>query len=377
MQIPLRLLVLLRPSVSAGILLAVGFSTFVLGATPFLFDLVSDHYGIGLSMASLIGVCQLGGFVLGSWGSGRWLTPRRRIFILALAIAVASNLISAALPAFPILVALRFASGVSLGLISWFAWVQVFGDDQGMGDIAVMGPMAGIISSPLIAVFAQGGGAAAVFALLGTLAVVPLLFNRGSGASDRVVKPTQRSSPVPIARIILICLGLFTLGGSAVFQFAVVLGADRLNIAVSTTALVFSANAVASIPAARWPGRRGIPGPWMVLTGCCALAMTTAPNVVVFGAAITLWGFAFWMGIPGVFKVLAERSANPADRAGDAQAIMAAGRVVGPFVGGALIDGFGATALGVVGGGMMMTSGAVVFALRSLTSPTADHDDES
>jgi DHA1 family inner membrane transport protein len=369
MQIPVRLTLLLRPSVSIGILLAVGFSTFVLGATPFLLDLVVDEYEIGLASASFIGVAQLGGFVLGSWGSGRWLRPRRRVFIAALALALAANLVSAALPPFVLLVALRFLSGLSLGLISWFAWVQVFGDEQRMGDIAVMGPVAGIIASPVIAIFATGGGAAGVFAMLTLMAAIPLAFNRGSGAADVVPSAKQRTAPVPIARILLLCLGLFTLGGSAVFQYAVVLGTGNVGLQAGQVALIFSANALAAIPSARWPWSRGLPGPWLVATGVCAVTMSIATDAVIFAAAIIFWGFAFWMGIPGVFKVLAERSANPADRAGDAQAVMAGGRVLGPLLGGLLLDGFGTAALGLIGGGLMAGAGMTVFALRSLTAP--------
>ncbi|MGB5760654.1 MAG: hypothetical protein WBM50_27320, partial [Acidimicrobiales bacterium] len=89
MQVPIRLVALARPSVAPGVLLAVGFTTVVLGATPFLLDLVVDEYGISLVAASLIGVAQLSGFVTGSWASGRWLSPRRRVFIAALGLAVA------------------------------------------------------------------------------------------------------------------------------------------------------------------------------------------------------------------------------------------------------------------------------------------------
>jgi predicted MFS family arabinose efflux permease len=350
--------------VSTGILLAVGFSTFVLSATPFLLDLVADEYGIGLAAASLIGVFQLGGFVLGSWGSGRWLTPRRRVFIAALLLAVAANLLSIALPPFPLLIALRFVSGLSLGLISWFAWVQVFGDDSRMGEIAVMGPISGILASPLIALFADGGGAAGVFFLLAILSLVPLVFNRGSGAADRVPKRTARSSPIPVARVLLAALGLFTIGGSATFQYAVVLGTGRPGLDPATIALIFSANSLAGIPAARWPWRRGLPGPWLIVTGACAAVMALTPVPLVFAASIMLWGFAFWMGVPGVFKVLAERSAHPADRAGDAQAVMAAGRVVGPLIGGAILDGLGSAALGLIGGSLMASAGVIVFVLR-------------
>ena len=62
------------------------------------------------------------------------------------------------------------------------------------------------------------------------------------------------------------------------------------------------------------------------------------------------------MGIPGVYSLLAERSHYPDERAGDAQAIMAAGRVVGPLMGGALYA-WSVTALGIVGGGLMTLAG--------------------
>ncbi len=363
MQVPIRLVALIRPSVAPGVLLAVGFSTVVLGATPFLLDLVVDAYDIGLVAASLIGVAQLSGFVAGSWASGRWLTPRRRVFIAALGLALVANLGSAALPPFPLLVGLRFVSGVSLGMITWFAWVQVFGEQKGMGDIAVMGPVAGIISAPLIASFAIGG-ASDVFMLLAVLAVAPLLFNRGTGATDRVPPRSNRSKPVPEALAVLVALGLFTLGSSSVFQYAVVLGTEQAGLTVSTVALVFSANAVAGIPGAKWPWRRGLPGIWIALTGGCAVAMTLASDRLLFAAVIVLWGFSFWMGIPGVFSVLAERSKHPSDRAGDAQALMAGGRIFGPLLGALVLEGIGATALGAFGGGLMISAGVVIIAIQ-------------
>jgi DHA1 family inner membrane transport protein len=368
MQVPIRLVLLLRPSVSAGIVLAVAFSTFVLGSTPFLYGLVVDEYGIGLTEASLIGVFQLGGFVVGSWAAGRRLRPRRRVFVAALALALLANLASVWLPPFPLLIGLRLASGLALGITSWFAWVQVFGDDDAMGDIAASGPLAGVLTGPVIAVTAQGG-AAAIFALLSALAVVPLLFNRGAGASHRLPARSGRSKPVPAAVGLLAGLGLFTLGGSTVFQFAVVLGTERLGLSAGTLALLFSFNAAASVPAAKWPWRRGLPGPWMAATAVCAVTLATTTSTPVFVCALTLWGFAFWMGIPGVFSVLAERSAHPADRAGDAQAMMAAGRVGGPFIGGALLDNTSVLVLGLVGGGLMLGAAVLVLVLRSVVPP--------
>lgn len=368
MQIPIRVQALLRPSVPSGVLLAVAFSTVVLSATPFLLDLVEDEYGVSLVAASMIGVAQLTGFVAGSWGSGRWLQPRRRVFVVALSLAVAANAGSALLPPFALLVLFRFVSGLSLGLITWFAWVQVFGEEKGMGDIAVMGPLAGITAAPLIAIFAIGGPAG-VFSLLAILAAIPLVLNRGTVDTGRTAERGTRSKAVWEALIILAALTMFTLGGSVVFQYAVVLGTSRAGLTVGTMALFFSTNALAAVPATKWPWKRGQPGVWIGLTGLCAVTLATTTNPIVFGVAVTIWGFAFWMGIPGVFKVLAKRSVNPADRAGDAQAVMATGRIFGPLFGAFLLERFGSLALGLFGGGLMISAGAAVWLVQILVPP--------
>ena len=60
-------------------------------------------------------------------------------------------------------------------------------------------------------------------------------------------------------------------------------------------------------------------------------------NPVVFSVALILWGFVFFMGIPAAFALLAARSNFPEERAGDAQAVMALGRVFGPLLGGVFI----------------------------------------
>ena len=253
----------------------------------------------------------------------------------------------------------------------------MFGDDEGMADIAVAGPLAGVVASPLIAVFAVRGGASGVFVVLASAATIPLMRNRGTGASDRVAPRSPRSRPVRAAIIILAALGIFTLGGSAVFQLTVVVGTSELGLSTGTIAAIFTCNAVASIPASRWPWRRGIPGPWMAATGACAVVAMVTDSALVFAAALTLWGFGFWMAIPGAFTALAERSANPSDRAGDAQAIMAGGRVLGPFVGGAVIDNLGTPWVGVVGGGMMIAAGAAVFAVRAGVPPREPADGTS
>ncbi len=374
MQLPVRVSLLLHPSVSVGILLATGLSTLVFVSTPFLFPLIAEHYGVGLGFASFIGTFQLGGFVLGSWGAGRRLQPTRKVFFFALLLAVVSNLLSAFLPAYPILIGLRFLSGISLGMISWFGWVQVFGDEARMGEIAVIGPIVGVLTSPLIAVVAKRGGASAVFLFLGLLAIGPLILNRSTGVAGARPTNTIRHKAVNVARVLLLSLGLFTLGGSGVFMFAVVIGSDRLGLSPSQVAWVFSFNALCSTISAGRTGKRGIPGPWLVSAGMAAIALATAGSTLVFALAAGWWGFAFWMGVPGVFTILAERSAYPEERAGDAQAVMAIGRVFGPLAGGFILQNYTSATLGLLGGGLMIVMGIVVFLTRNLTEPTeADH----
>ncbi len=69
--------------------------------------------------------------------------------------------------------------------------------------------------------------------------------------------------------------------------------------------------------------------------------------------ALVGWGFVFFMGVPAAFTLLAERSNFPEERAGDAQAVMALGRVFGPILGGALIAAGSEVTLGVVAAAVM------------------------
>ena len=368
MQSPVRLVYLLRPTVKVGILLAVGFSMLAFVSTPFLLPEIADHYDISLSAASMIGVFQLGGFVIATWGAGRCLQPREPIFVTALLAAAAANLVSASLPVFALLVALRLVSGVALGLLAWYGWVQAFGDDRRMGDVAVAGPVVGVIAAPLVSLLLGAGGPRLVFAVLAGVSLVPLAFGYRSEVREL---PRQRSRhrAVPAARVLLASLGLFTLGGSAVFIYAVVLGTGEPGLSVALVAAGFSLNAVVAIPAARLRAARRIPSPWMAATAGCAIIVATTAWSWLFLGALVVWGFFFWAAIPGVFEVLATRSRYPEERVGDAQALMAAGRAGGPLLGGLLIDSAGGTVLGLVGSGLMLIAAIGVFTTRYIAEP--------
>ncbi len=368
MQSPVRLVYLLRPTVKVGILLAVGFSVLAFVSTPFLLPEITDHYDISLGAASMIGVFQLSGFVIATWGAGRCLQPTEPVFVSALLAAAAANLVSASLPAFALLVALRLVSGVALGLLAWYGWVQAFGDNRRMGDVAVAGPVVGVIAAPLVSTLLEAGGPQLVFAVLAGVSLVPLAFGYRSEVREL---PRQRSRhrAVPAARVLLACLGLFTLGGSAVFIYAVVLGTGEPGLSVALVAAGFSLNAVVAIPAARLRAARKSPSPWMAATAGCAIIVATTPWPWLFLGALVVWGFFFWAAIPGVFEVLATRSHYPEERVGDAQALMAAGRAGGPLLGGLLIDSAGATVLGIVGSGLMLLAAIGVFTTRTVAQP--------
>ncbi len=76
------------------------------------------------------------------------------------------------------------------------------------------------------------------------------------------------------------------------------------------------------------------------------------------------WGFAFWMGVPGVLTMLSERSLEPGERAGDAQALMAVGRSFAPLLGGLLVNAGAFTTLAGLAGLGVMLSGMTVIGVQ-------------
>lgn len=356
LQAPIRLLFAFRPKIPAGVLAATAVSTVVFAATPFLVKGVAVDQNVDVATVALISTAQLAGFMLASWGAGRFVRPRRRVMVTALLIGLLSNAGSALTPWFSLLVGLRSLSGVSLGLIAWIAWSEAFGDNEKVGDVAVIGPIVGTISAPLIAVLIDASGTDLLFLVLAGLHLVPLPFVRETKLASTARVHHARHRPTRAAAAILVCLGITTMGGSAVFVFAAVIGQDDVGLSALAVSFVFSANALAGVPAARYRGVRTLPGLWMGLTGAMAVLVATVHEPIVFWLALPTWGFAFWMGIPGVYSLLAERSRYPEERAGDAQAIMAGGRVIGPLLGGALYAS-SAVALGAIGGGLMVAAG--------------------
>ena len=359
-QAPLRLLAAVRPSVPAALLLAIATSTAVFAATPFLLPSVADEYDVAIGTAGLMSTTQLAGFVVASWVGGRFLRPVRRIFVIGTLLGVVANLESATAPSFEVLASCRFVSVLSLGLAAWIAWQAAFGDTEKTGDVAVVGPLVGVLVSPLIAVILQTAGLRWLFVLLALVTALPLLFTNQVPSVDHLRPHRTRHAPTRAARAILAALGAITLGGSSVFVYAAAIGVELDGLSPVTVSLLFSGNALASIPSARWTGRRGPAGVWFLLTAICALTIAVSRSGLLFSVAIVGWGFVFFMGVPAAFALLAARSNFPEERAGDAQAVMALGRVFGPLLGGALYTTGSTGSLGIVTASVMSV-GAILL----------------
>ncbi len=374
MQVPVRLVAVLRPQLHGAVLAAVGVATVVFSASPFLIDEVADHYELGLSSAALISTAQLGGFGVASFGAGRTLNGRPHVFVVAAGGLVLVNLASALVPPFPVLVALRAGAGLTMGVTSWMAWSLAFGDDADTSEVSMVGPLVGVVAAPVIAPVVQLGGINATYLMLSAWAAVPLVLagllsipevpavraESASGATGTVSAADRtRHRPVPVALVILISLALFSAGGSSVWMFTAVFGEER-GISITVLAWAYSANAVAGVISARWPSERGPAGLWVAGTGALALLVCVYPNATAQLVAMALWGFFFWMGLPAAFSLLAAKSRYPEERAGDAHAYLAAGRVLGPTIGGLALDYGGATALGLLAAALMMGAGLML-----------------
>lgn len=367
-QTPVRALVALRPNVPALVVTATAVSTVVFTTTPFLVTGLADQFEISTGRVGLISSTQLAGFVVSSWGAGRVLRARRRIMVIAVLLGMFANAMSA-VAGFEVLLALRFVSGIALGTIAWLAWAEVFGEDERVGDVAVIGPIVGTVASPIVAAVIDVAGPSEMYLALGALHIVPLLFVRSSRLASAERVRAERHRPRAEALAAMIALGVFTLGGSAVFIFTSSIAQGPVGMSAVMASLVFSVNSIAGIPSARFRGARRHAGIWITVTAMAAATIAIVHHPLAFTAGMVTWGFGFWMAVPAAFAVLADHSNYPAERAGDAQAYMAMGRVVGPIVGGLLYDA-GPLALGVIGGLLMASAGGVMAVLSRRPAPS-------
>lgn len=357
MTLPARALQAVRPQASIGVMAGAAVVASVFAATPFLIPDVASRLSIEIGSTGLISAAQVGSFALASFLAGRLFKPRRRLHYGSLVVVAAGSLVSAVAPTFSILLIARVVSGLGLGTLTWIAWADATRFPRGMGDVAAVGPLAAALGSPVLAWLTDRGGYPWVFTALAIAALAALLLPVDFGDLPRIGRKVSNSRS---NRLLLISLFTLSVGGSSVFIFtaAAAMSLDGLSPIAASWAL--SINAIAGVIATRQAAKRARAGVWLIGTALSALAVGTVGSTWVFFIAMAMWGFAFWMAIPAIFRLLAERSHHRAERVGDAQAAMAMGRVFGPVLG-ALTLGVGHFGrLSVIGAGVMVVAAIAV-----------------
>ena len=342
-------------------LAAIASSTAIFTATPFLLRPIAEEFDVSLGASGWVSTAQLAGFVLGSWTAGRHLRPVRRVFVALAVLGFAANLVAAAAPNLAVLGAARFAGGISLGLAAWFAWQDAFGDADKTSDVAVVGPLVGIVLPPAVTAIIDGLGVRVMFVILALVAASPLLFAHQVDVKDRLRPHRTRHAATRASKAMLVALGLLTMGGSSVFVYAAAIGTEFNDLSPLAVSLAFSANALVAVPAARWKGRRGPAGMWYIATAVRAFLLPAVHVAPIFTFSLVAWGFVFFMGMPAAFALLASRSRFPEERAGDAQAVMALGRVFGPLIGGAFIATGATTLMGISAAALMLCAAVLML----------------
>lgn len=357
MTLPTRVVQAVRPQASPGVLAGAAAVAATFAATPFLLPEVSDQLNIGIGATGLLSTAQVGSFALASFFAGRLFRPRRRYHYGSLLLLAMATLGSVLAPNFAVLLVTRIFAGLGMGTLTWIAWADATRFPRGIGDVAAVAPVTATVASPLIGWIIQTGGFRWVFVTLSLVALLASLLPVDFGDLPRIGRNVSGSRS---NLILLAALLILSVGGSSVFVFSGATAEGVQGLSPVAVSWALSLNAISGVFATRRTARRGSAWIWILATATSAAVIGTIVNSWLFFVAMALWGFAFWMAVPAVFRLLADRSLNPSERMGDAQASMAAGRIFGPVVGG-LALGFGAfSGLSLLGAVVMAVSACIV-----------------
>lgn len=356
MSLPARVIQSVRPQASTGVVAAAAVVAATFAATPFLLPDVAERLQVDIGSTGLLSTAQVGSFALASFLSGRVLRPRRRLHYGSLGLVGLATIGSAFAASLPLLLATRLVAGFGLGMITWIAWADATRFSRGIGDVAAVAPVTATVASPPLGWLTETGGYPLVFGALALVAFLAMLAPVDFGDLPKV---GRRVSGSRSNRLLLAALLVMSLGGSSVFIFTGAAAIEVHGISPSAVAWALSLNAITGVLATRKTARERHAGWWLAGTAVAALAVGTVASPLVFFAALSVWGFSFWMAVPAVFRLLAEKSLVPSERIGDAQGAMAAGRIFGPVVGG--------LALGAGSFGRLSVIGAVIMTAAALT----------
>jgi DHA1 family inner membrane transport protein len=353
------------------VLAATAATTALFSSTPFLIPVLSETYPVSEGAAGAISVAQVGGFAMANVVFPRWLAASPRLFRSSLIVLLLANLASAYAPGFLVLVGIRVIAGTAAGLVTWVSWVEGMRTPRSIASISMAGPLAALVAAPIVAGLSSLG-ADAVFVGLAVVCLPGVLLSPPQIEKGERSRSRSRSRS---NRILLGALGLSTLAGSALFVYQAIVAREVLGLDSVAVSLGFSLNALAGLTGARLSKHHRRPGVYLATAGPAALLTVLGGHPVWFFVGMAWWGFAFWMGVPGVMEMLAARSLSRGERAGDAQGALALGRTMGPVIGGGFVDSSGYGGLAVTAAVGLTLAGATVVAVqegRELLPPT-DH----
>lgn len=357
---PTRAIAAVRPQASPGVLGGAVAVAAVFGATPFLLPAVAEQFQMPIGNTGILSTAQVGSFAVAAFLAGRLLRPRRRFHYGALLLVALASLGAAFATNLPMLLVALFITGIGLGTLTWIAWADATRFTRGIGDIAATAPVTASLTSPGLAWLVQQGGFKAVYIALAALAVAVMPLRVDFGDLPRVGRQVSDSNS---NRALLLALGVLSLGGSGTFVFVAATAANVQGMSPVAMSWAISINAIAGVVATRLNARPGTAGWWLVACILPNLALGLIASQVVFFLAMVLWGFAWWMAIPAIFVMLADRSLIPSERVGDAQAVMAVGRVVGPIAGGIALGAGYYGRLSAFGAAFTALSAVIVLAV--------------
>ncbi|NNC44141.1 MAG: MFS transporter [Acidimicrobiia bacterium] len=358
MYAPLRLLYSLRPHAPTGLLFGALAAGFMFALSPFSIPDVADQFGIGIGAAGMLSAVQVGGFGVVNLLAGRIFAPSVRLLRTGLLLLVAMDILSAVSPAFTPLVIFRAFAGVGAGLITWVAWADSMGEKRRFADVAAIGPIGAIIGAPILGGLVEYGGFRIAYAFLALFGATIFLLPQ-----HLVSRPTHRTRRVSSSRsnlILLLALAILTLAGSSLFIYAAGIANEHFGLGPLAVSFAFSLNAAGGVIATRLELARFPTMFWFFAIIVSIFAVSIDFSVIAFYVGMTLWGFAFWMALPRVLRMLAQRSLSPDERIGDAQAGMAFGRALGPLVGAPLATAGAFLGLGALAASGMVLAGVMV-----------------
>jgi DHA1 family inner membrane transport protein len=357
MTLPARVVQAVRPQASAGVMGGAAVVAATFSATPLLLPDIATELALEIGATGLLSTAQVGSFALASFLAGRLFRPRRRFHYGALLIVALGSFGSALSPDFVVLLATRVVAGLGMGMLTWIAWADATRFPRGMGDVAAVAPVTATIATPIIGWLTEVGSYPLVFGALAGLAALTALLPVDFGDLPRIGRhvSSSRSNVVLLAALLVL-----SVGGSSVFIFTGAAALDVQAITPLTVSWALSLNALAGVIATRINARRGTAWIWLMATAAAALSVGTLSSPPVFFLALSLWGFAFWMAVPAVLRLITDRSLHPSERMGDAQAAMATGRVFGPILGGLALGAGQFTRLSVIGASVIGVAALVV-----------------